>query len=116
MSSQLSLSSSSKYEELSLKNIYVLVDSKKQPWFKQAHIGPILEGTFIPTSATKLKKENMESQDFFQEEGEASCMELSGDNAPDYVMFFLYMNFFLLCYNPLKLYEYTWIYNILTKI
>ena len=34
--------SSSKSEEFKVKDIEVLVDSKDQPWFKQAHIGKFL--------------------------------------------------------------------------
>ena len=35
----LNVSSSSKSEEFNLKDIQVLVDNEKQPWFKQAHTG-----------------------------------------------------------------------------
>ena len=55
MSFQLSLLSSSKSDEFSLKDIEALVDGKKQNWFKQAHIGKFLRINNIQTSLNALE-------------------------------------------------------------
>ena len=66
MSSRFSLlnstSNNSKSEEFSLKDIELFVDSKKQPWFHQAHTKQYLGIAYIITSTTKLPEEDLKSR------------------------------------------------------
>ena len=54
MSSNKDVSNDSKSEELSLKNIEVLVYSGDQRWFKRSHVGRYLGIARIITSTAKL--------------------------------------------------------------
>ena len=54
VSSNKDVSNDSKFEELSLENIEVLVYSGDQRWFKRSHVGRDLEIARIITSTAKL--------------------------------------------------------------
>ena len=57
MSSVLNVSNdSSKPQELSIKDIEMLVDSEEQNWFKRAHVGKVLGPEDIRTSLNGLEK------------------------------------------------------------
>ena len=64
--SLLNTSNSSKAEEFSLKDIEVLKDSKKQPWFKRAHVGKCLELVYIHRSTAKREDEDQKTRVFLQ--------------------------------------------------
>ena len=84
MSSLLNVSNnSSKSEGFSLKDIEVLVDSKKQPWFKRADIGKFLGIAHIITSTTNLTEEDMKSQAFLQLEDGVCSTDSSWEDAQD---------------------------------
>ena len=67
-SSQVSLlnaSSRNKFEEFNPKDIEMLVDSKEEPWFKQAHIGTFWRLVYIHRLTAKLADEDQKSRDNF---------------------------------------------------
>lgn len=67
-SSQVSLlntSNRNKFEEFNPKDIEMLVDSKEEPWFKQAHIGTFWRLVYIHRLTAKLADEYQKSRDNF---------------------------------------------------
>ena len=79
MSSQLSLlnvSSSSKFKELNLKDIEVLVEDKEQPLFKRTYAGRHVGITCIITSTIELAEDNLKSRPLLQAERGTRSTEL----------------------------------------
>ena len=58
----LNVSSSSKSEEFNLKDIQVLVDNEKQPWFKQAHTGKYISISHIDKFTAKLGQDDKQTR------------------------------------------------------
>ena len=87
MSSGLSSSRRSKSKVFKLKDIEVLVDGKKKPWFKQAYIGRYLGIAGIITSTSKLSEEDMKTKVFLQVEGRIRSMDAPRKDAQDNYMF-----------------------------
>ena len=69
MSSLLNVSNASKkYEEFSLKDIEVFVDSNEQNWFKRTHMNIFLGLVHIHRSTTRLADEDQKIRAFLQAE------------------------------------------------
>ena len=84
MSSVLSVSNGrSKSEELSLKDIEVIVDNKEQNWFKRAHIGRYLGIARIITSTAKLSEEDIRSCASLRVEGGIHSIDPPREGAQD---------------------------------
>ena len=58
--------SSSRPKEFSLKDIDVIVDNKKQNWFKRANVGKFLGIVNIRRSAGKLADEDQKTRAFLR--------------------------------------------------
>ena len=59
----------SKSEQFSIKDIEMLVDSEKQNWFKQAHVGKSFQIVNIHRSTAKLAEKDQKTRAFLQAEG-----------------------------------------------
>ena len=85
MSSVLNVSNdNSKPEGFSLKDIEVLVDNKKQNWFKRKHIGRYLGIARITKSTAKLSEEDLRSRAFLQAKGEIHSIDPLREDAQDH--------------------------------
>ena len=71
---------SSKAEEFSLKDTELLVDSKKQPWFKRAHVGKCLGLVYIYRSTAKREDEDQKTRVFLQ--AKQGCHSKTGWSGP----------------------------------
>ena len=74
-------------EEFSLKDTEVLVDSKEQNWFKQAHVGKFLGVVNICRSTARLADEDQKTPAFLQAEGGVHIMNIPGEDAQDHDIF-----------------------------
>ena len=78
---------SSKPEEFNIKDIEVLVDNKKQNWFKRAHAGKFLGIVNIRRSTAKLANEDQKTRAFLQAEGGVHIMNVAREDAQDHDIF-----------------------------
>ena len=96
MSSLLSVSNASnESEEFSLKDIEVIVESKKQNWLKRVPVRNFLETVNIRRSAAKLANKDQKTRDFLQAERGVHIINAPKEDPQDHDIFILLTGAFM---------------------